>query len=82
MEGVEFLKKLLLSIIRTTSLRLNLFCALIIVLRKIAFWPYSNRSPKFSEIPQLNLHDVEMGYVKAQTVLCQMALLMEDSSEN
>ena len=35
-----------------------------------------------SEIPQLNLHDVEMGYVKAQTVLCQMALLMEDSSEN
>ena len=35
-----------------------------------------------SEIPQLNLHDVEMGYVKAQTVLCQMTLLMEDSSEN
>ena len=35
-----------------------------------------------SEIPQLNLHDVETGYVKAQVVLCQMTLLMEDSSEN
>ena len=36
MEGVdlEFLKKLLLSIIRTTSLRLNLFCALIFFCEK------------------------------------------------
>ena len=37
---------------------------------------------RVSEIPQLNLHDVELGYVKAQTMLCQMTLLMEDASEN
>ena len=34
MERVEFLKKILLSIIRATSLRLNLFCDLINILQK------------------------------------------------